>query len=89
MEFRGPAGSRLAHVKGLGLAHAALRTAACRSVVGVGLSEDQVKLARGIRGMGPAQEQGKRCVLPGGNLQFLVYFYVFFFPCPRICLLIL
>lgn len=48
----GPEGSRLAHVRGLGLAHAALKTAVCKSEVGEGLSVDRVKLARGIRGMG-------------------------------------
>lgn len=48
----GPEGSRLAHVRGLDLAHAALKTAVCRSEVGVGLSEDSAKLAKGIRRMG-------------------------------------
>lgn len=41
------------------MAHAALKTAVCKRAVGVGLSKDRVKLARGRRGMGQQKELGE------------------------------
>lgn len=75
MALRGPDGSRLAQMRRLALAHAALKTAVCKRVVGVGLSQDRVKLARGRRGMCPGEEPGKgnlKDVPPGGNLHFYI-----------------
>lgn len=69
MALRGPDGSRLA------LAHAALKTAVCKRVVGVGLSQDRGKPARGRRETCPVEEPGKgnlKDVLPGGNLRFYI-----------------
>lgn len=61
-------------MRGLGLAYAVLKTAVRRSEVGVGLSEDSVKLARGIRRMGGQSGEGKLegCVLLEGRLRFYI-----------------